>query len=88
MLFSFAIWIIWKSRNQSVFFSKAQKPNLASDIVYQTTEFMYYVSSPRNLIRRVVITCRWERPPEGWIKLNFDGCVAGSLELAGCGGVM
>ena len=88
MLFSFTIWIIWKSRNQLVFSGKAQKPNLTSDIVYQTTKFMYYVSSPRNPIRRVVITCRWERPPEGWMKLNSDGCVAGSLGLASCGGVV
>ena len=37
---------------------------------------------------RVVVTCRWEKPPKGWIKLNMDGCASGSTGLAGCGGVM
>ena len=32
--------------------------------------------------------CRWEKPPEGWIKLNSDGCAAGSPGLVGCGGVV
>lgn len=31
---------------------------------------------------------RWERPPEGWSKLNTDGAVIGSMGLAGCGGIV
>ena len=56
MLFSFTIWIIWKSRNQLIFSCKAQNPNLTSDIVNQTTEFMYCARSPRNLVQRVVMS--------------------------------
>lgn len=88
MLFSFAIWMLWKSRNQVVFMGKAQNPNLLTEIENHVTEFMYCVSSSRCSVPRVVVACRWEKPPEGWMKLNSDGCAAGSPGLAGCGGVV
>ena len=88
MLFSFAIWMLWKSRNQVVFTGKAQNPYLLIEIENHVTEFMYCVSSPRCSVPRVVVACRWEKPPEGWMKLNSDGCAAGSSGLAGCGGVV
>ncbi|KAK9988377.1 hypothetical protein SO802_028616 [Lithocarpus litseifolius] len=88
MLFSFAIWMIWKSRNQTVVSGKAQNPKLSAEIENLCTEFMYCASSPRSLMPRVVVACRWEKPPEGWIKLNTDGCSVGSTGLSGCGGVV
>ncbi|KAF3972033.1 hypothetical protein CMV_004428 [Castanea mollissima] len=88
MLFSFAIWMIWKSRNQTVFSSKAQNLKISSEIENLFIEFMYCANSPRCLVPRVVVACRWEKPPEGWIKLNTDGCAAGSMGLASCGGVV
>ena len=87
-LFSFAVWMFWKSRNQAVFTGKAQSPKLYYEIENMCTEFMYCVSSPRCPVQRVVVTCRWEKPLEGWIKLNTDGCALGSMGLAGCGGVV
>lgn len=30
----------------------------------------------------------WVVPPQGWIKLNFDGAVKGGLGVAGCRGVI
>ncbi|KAF3945743.1 hypothetical protein CMV_027911 [Castanea mollissima] len=75
-------------RNQMVFSGRRQQPNLASGIVNKTMEFIYCASSPRNPNRRGITTCRWERPPEGWMKLNTDGGAAGSPGLAGCGGVV
>ena len=60
MLFSFAIWIIWKNRNQSIFSGKAQNPNLTSNIVNQTTEFMYCANSPRNPVLRVVMSQKFK----------------------------
>eukprot|EP01018_Ginkgo_biloba_P006149 Gb_11812 [translate_table: standard] len=32
-------------------------------------------------------SCRWIRPPEGWVKCNFDGATKGNLGLAGAGGL-
>lgn len=88
MLLSFAIWMIWKSRNHAMFSSKALNPNLLSEIENHSTKFMYCVSSPRCPVLRVVVACRWEKPPEGWIKLNSNGCAAGSSGLVGCGDVV
>ncbi|KAL4311097.1 hypothetical protein GQ457_01G028720 [Hibiscus cannabinus] len=31
---------------------------------------------------------RWEKPPEGWCKLNTDGAVRGELGMVSCGGVI
>ena len=31
---------------------------------------------------------RWEKPPDGWSKLNTDGSVLGSMGIAGCGGIV
>ena len=67
IVFSFVVWMIWKSINQAVFSGKAQNPKLPFEIENLCTEFMYCVSSPRCPVPRVVVTCRWEKPPEGWI---------------------
>ena len=88
MCFSFAIWMIWKSRNQAMFSSKAQNSKLSSEIENLCTEFMYCASSPRCPVPRMVVACRWEKPAEGWFKLNTDGCATGSTGLVGCGGVV
>lgn len=47
LLFSFAIWHIWKSRNNYVFNGKPQNPRLAAEITNQTMEFMYCYSSSK-----------------------------------------
>ena len=31
---------------------------------------------------------RWEKPIQGWWKLNTDGSYCGNTGLAGCGGVV
>lgn len=57
ILFPFAVWSIWKSRNQSVFNGKSQNPRLPAYIRAQAIEFLYCVSSPRysvcNVIKRI-----------------------------------
>ena len=65
MIFSFAIWNVWKSRNNFAFNGRAQNPRLATEIVNQTMEFMYGYSSPRNPIQSVVKRVQWEKPPRG-----------------------
>ena len=88
IMFNFAVWYIWKSRNSFVFNRKSPNPNLFREISNQAAEFMFCVSSPRNPVRRVSKRIRWEKPPIGWKKLNTNGSVIGCMEQAGCGGVV
>ena len=88
MLFPFAVWVLWKSRNHAVFSRKAQNVNLADEIVNQTFEFIHCMHSPRSPVRMMVKSIRWEKPQEGWMKLNTDESFTGNLGLVGCGGIL
>ena len=77
-LFSFAVWNIWKSRNNFIFQRKRLNQQLHVEILNQMFEFIHCIASPRLMIRRCVKRNRWEKPPIGWMKLNTDGSVFGS----------
>ena len=49
---------------------------------------MYCASSPRDLALCTIKGVRWEKPQEGWVKLNTDEASKGNPGLAGCGGVV
>lgn len=40
------------------------------------------------LTRKIRRRIRWEKPTQGWLKLNTDGYSSGNPGLAGCGGVI
>ena len=88
LLYSFAIWHIWKSRNNYVFNGKPANPRLAIEITNQAMEFMYCYSSSKAPNGRTSKLVRWEKPPSGWTKLNMNGASLGNLGVAGCGGIM
>ena len=87
-MFLFAIWLIWKNRNQFVFKGRSQYPNLAKDIKARALEYMHCACSFTATKKWVLRRIRWEKPDTGWMKLNTDGASSGSLGLAGGGGVI
>ncbi|KAL0004149.1 hypothetical protein SO802_011710 [Lithocarpus litseifolius] len=82
------VWLIWKSRNQTIFRKKNTNPKLASEILSQAMEYTHCVSSPRPPSYKSIQSFGWERPPEGWMKLNTDGSSVHNSGLVGCGGVV
>ncbi|KAK9991546.1 hypothetical protein SO802_026531 [Lithocarpus litseifolius] len=88
VVFPFVVWLIWKSRNHSVFRGKNMSPNFAVDILKQVAEYVHCAASPRALTQKSIQRIRWERPSGGWKKLNTDGSVIESSGMASCGGVV
>ena len=76
--FLFAIWVIWLKRNHSA----------AAEIRHRTLEFYLYGLGPRNSPKLIKKHIRWERPIQGWMKLNTDGSSLGNPRIARGGGVV
>ena len=64
-LFSFAIWALWKQRNQVVFNNRGVNPNITNLIIMQAMEFVLYVTQPRCSNRMVIRQIKWEKPNTG-----------------------
>ena len=87
-IFSFAIWALWKQRNQVVFNNKGVNPNISNVIFMQAMEFVYCVTQPRCRNRMIVRQIKWEKPDMGWVKLNTDGAADVAAGSAGGGGLI
>lgn len=87
-IFPFAIWLIWKHRNQVVFNNKEINPNLIKVITMQATEYVLCVTQPRCSNRMEIRQVRWEKPNPSWVKLNTDGSSDASSSIAGGEGLI
>lgn len=68
IIFPFAIWLIWKQRNNMVFNNRPYQANLHKDILFSASEFQNCALSPKNAGARKVKRVRWERPqPDGFV---------------------
>ena len=62
IVFSFALWSNWKSRNNFVFNRRSRNPKLAVEIINQAVEYYHCVTGPRMQTRRVLKRIHWEKP--------------------------
>lgn len=88
IIFSFAVWAIWKSRNQFVFSNHSQNPHMAKDIMSKSVEFFFCTYSKKGKPHTVIKQVHWSKPEQGWMKLNTDGSSLGNSGLASGGGVI
>ena len=86
--FLFAIWVIWLKSNSWVFPNKKSHNSEAAEIRHRTLEFYLCVLSLRKPPRLIEKHIRWERPNQGWMKLNTDSSSLGNPGIAGGGGVV
>lgn len=77
IIFSFAVWNLWKNRNQVMFKRQPPSPKLAKDILDYAVEFFYCAVSKNYIQPRVTIQVSWGKPEQGWMKINTDGCLLG-----------
>ncbi|KAK9157390.1 hypothetical protein Scep_003964 [Stephania cephalantha] len=82
VIFGTAVWLIWRWRNETVFH---EEPNQCVDpvksILAMAGEFHHVILA--RISKEANMTKVWQRPDEGWTKLNADGAVAGSCAAAG-----
>ncbi|GKV38468.1 hypothetical protein SLEP1_g46380 [Rubroshorea leprosula] len=89
-VFSFILWSIWLQRNNKLYSSNVFEPNYIISIIWDKVFEFYSASplpSPKNTQKESRLVC-WEKPPEGYCKLNTDGSAHGNPGLASAGGVI
>lgn len=88
MLFSFTIWLLWKHRNDYVFRNQRIQSNVHREALFYALEFLHCGLNGKISGCRKIVRIRWEKPQEGWARLNTDGAALGNPGRAGCGGLI
>ena len=88
VLFPIGVWQIWLHRNNFIF--KTGKVDWLNfkRCIKESIEFFFIGMNTKLPKAKTIVTVGWEKPPEGWAKLNSDGLALGNLRRAGGGGVV
>ncbi|GLT57288.1 hypothetical protein SLA2020_302710 [Shorea laevis] len=89
-LFSFVIWIIWLQRNEKIYRPQSYDPNRAKSLIKEramefTSTFPYSTTVNRSLVCNNI---KWDKPPDGYFKLNTDGSSLRTSRATACGGLI
>ncbi|MCH88188.1 non-LTR retroelement reverse transcriptase, partial [Trifolium medium] len=90
-IFMVACWYMWKWRNKFIFYEDFRRP---SNPIHVILKMAWDIDSSehnhlnRGQRKKDIIFIGWKRPPEGLIKLNYDGDYKESVDLAGCDGLL
>eukprot|EP00253_Pinus_taeda_P007373 PITA_07373 len=84
----FLLWTIWKERNRRV--DPNEKPSARDLHILKCfqLEASHIITTPRHQQQPNSEVNRWNCPPEGVLKLNFDGASRGNPGRASIGGVI
>ncbi|KAL0016946.1 hypothetical protein SO802_004015 [Lithocarpus litseifolius] len=74
-----------KHRNRVVFENTTLNPKLHDSCLKQAIEYVYYVGKSFRTIQVRYSNVKWNKPMEGWGKLNSDEASLGNLGRAGGG---
>lgn len=91
------LWRLWKSRNNLIF--RRKKIHWRSLVRYGIDDAMDYLNSQEITIgsqqRRNIGSSpiqrrqqRWKRPPQGWIKCNYDGSFHNRVDISKAGWII
>ena len=87
-IFMFAVWLIWQGRNKLVFENKRLNPKIDGDIVYKAIEYFHCAGKALMSKHKIMKQIKWDKPTNGWRKLNVDGASMGNSGMAGGGGLL
>lgn len=82
------IWNLWIHRNNVVFKENHPNPSIGK-AVSQATEIYFFYAAKNSMIKSSKLSMvRWNRPSNGWVKLNTDGLALGNPGRASGGGLI
>ena len=73
IIFPFTIWLLWESRNASIFRNQHVHPYVHNEALFRALEFQHCDLNAKKLSNKRLVQVRWERPQAGGVCLNTDG---------------
>ncbi|KAG8646018.1 hypothetical protein MANES_10G114432v8 [Manihot esculenta] len=84
-------WALWTNRNSIVWEDKGQSP---SQVSHMASRFLqnWTIAAASSLATAAAPSSNhlrsWQRPPEGWMKVNVDASTGPNLDFVGLGAIV
>ena len=79
-VFPQAVWLIWLRQNSFIFQTGRIDANIHVHCIKKRVEFFVIVPRNTNKPPRTQIQVKWSKPNPGWVKLNTNRAVLGTLK--------